>query len=221
MLSRSLITIGLLTAAWVVPLCGQTHNSDEEGKLTYSIGGGLGIPLNPSATFTGVGGSFISSGGYNIDQHSSVIGEFGWSGLPPSLSARAQLFGASASVNVYSLTANYRFRGNLGKTFGYYFIAGGGWYYRHSSISKTTIIPTETVCQPIYGWYGYTCSDGFVDTRTVGAGTSSAGGNGGVGFTIRVRDTGWKFFMESRYNYAASRFIATSFVPVTFGFVYQ
>jgi hypothetical protein len=42
-----------------------------------------------------------------------------------------------------------------------------------------------------------------------------------MGFTIGIKDTGWKFFIESRYNYAATRFIATQVVPVTFGFEYQ
>ena len=62
------------------------------------------------------------------------------------------------------MTADYKYRSGFGKTFGYYLIAGGGWYYRHSSISKSTFIPTNTVCQPIWFWYGYTCSDGFVNT---------------------------------------------------------
>jgi hypothetical protein len=42
-----------------------------------------------------------------------------------------------------------------------------------------------------------------------------------MGFTIKVRHSAWKFFIESRYNYAASRVIATHVVPVTFGFEYQ
>jgi len=29
---------------------------------------------------------------------------------------------------------------------------------------------------------------------------------------------GWKFFVESRYNYAWNRFIPTTFVPVSIGF---
>ena len=49
----------------------------------------------------------------------------------------------------------------MGNTFGYYVIAGSGWY-RHASISKSTFIPTATVWLPIYGWCGYTCSNGYV-----------------------------------------------------------
>jgi hypothetical protein len=39
--------------------------------------------------------------------------------------------------------------------------------------------------------------------------------------TIRVKDTPWKFFVESRYNYLASRNNATQVAPVVFGFEYQ
>lgn len=216
---KTLITIGLLSAACIIPI--QAQHADEEGKLNFIAGGGLSVPLNPTAKYAGVGGSFIGGGGYNIDQHNSIVGQFMWDGLPPSVGAIAQLNGISNSVNLYNITADYKFRSGIGKTFGYYLIAGGGWYYRHASISKSTFVPTETVCTPIYGWYGYTCSNGFVNTVGIAAGTSSFGGNGGVGLTIRIRDTPWKFFVESRYNYAASRFIATQVAPVTFGFEYQ
>jgi hypothetical protein len=36
--------------------------------------------------------------------------------------------------------------------------------------------------------------------------------------TIRLSDTGWKFYVESRYHYAFTQRIATTLIPVTFGF---
>lgn len=219
-MSKKLLSmIGLLSVACVMPI--QAQHADEEGKLNFSMGGGLSVPLNPTAKYAGVGGSFLGGGGYNLNQHNSIVGQFMWDGLPPSVGAIAQLNGISQGVNLYNITADYKYRNGFGKTFGYYVIAGGGWFYRHASISKSTFIPTDTVCQPIYGWYGYTCSNGFVNTVGVSTGTSSFGANGGVGLTIRVKDTPWKFFVESRYVYAASRSISTQVAPVTFGFEYQ
>jgi hypothetical protein len=218
MSKKTLITIGLLSAACMTM---QAQSQNEEGKLNFSMGGGLSVPLNPTARFVGVGGSFLGGGGYNISQHSSIVGQFQWDGLPPSVGAIAQLNGISQSVNLYGITADYKYRSGIGKTFGFYLITGGGWYYRHASISKSTFVPTDTVCLPIYSWYGYTCSNGFVNTVGVAAGTSSFGANGGIGLTVRVRDTGWKFFVESRYTYAMSRAIATQVAPVTFGFEYH
>src|SRR5215471_9724163 len=224
MLRRTIFAIGLLSAVCIIPV--QAQNQNEEGKLNFSMGGGLSVPVNPTANYAGVGGSFIGGGGFNINQHNSIVGQFQWAGLPPSilspaLSAVAQLNGFSASTNLFSITPNYKYRNGFGKTFGYYLIAGGGWYYRRSSLSKSTFIPTATVCAPVWGWYGYTCTNGFVNTVGFAVGTSAFGANGGVGLTIRVKDTPWKFFIESRYNYAATRNIATQIAPVTFGFEYQ
>ena len=196
MLKRTVFTICLLGAVCIIPMQAQSQN--EEGKLNLSMGGGLSVPLNPTANYAGVGGNLIGGGGYNIDQHNSIVGQFQWAGLPPSilspaLSAVAQINGFSSSASLYSMTADYKYRSGIGKAFGYYLIAGGGWYYRHASVSKSTFIPTATVCAPDWYWYGYTCSNGFVNTVGVGAGTSSFGANGGVGLTVRVKDTPWSF----------------------------
>jgi hypothetical protein len=214
-----LIAIGIVGATYLPPICAQ--NPPEEGKFNFSAGGGLTIPLNPAATFSGVGGAFLGSAGYNLNRHSSLLGQFMWNGLPPNVGAKAQLFGVGASVNLYSITANYKFRGNMGKTFGYYFITGGGWYYRHTSVSQSVFVNAPIVCNPIWFWYGFTCTNGYVNTIGVATGTSSFGGNAGVGMTVRLGDSPWKFFLESRYIYAASRAINTQAIPVIFGFEFQ
>jgi hypothetical protein len=197
------------------------NNDEEEGSLNFSIGGGLTIPVNPTARFTGVGASFVGNGGLNIDRHSTILGEFTWNGLRPSDGAIAQLNGLSADSNLFGITAEYKYHNQVGKTFGYYAIGGGGWYYRHSSFSQSTFVPTSTVCQPIWFWYGFACSSGFVDTVGVTTGTSSFGANAGLGLTIKVKTTPLKFFVESRFVYAASRTISTRIIPVTFGFEYH
>ena len=218
MLKTIAITIALIGLSCAVPALAQNH--DEEGKFNFSMGGGLTVPMNPIAKFAGVGGSFLGSGGINLNQHNSILGQFMWNGLPPSVGAIEQLNGISKNVNLYSMTADYKYRTGFGKTFGAYVILGGGWYYRNSNISRSEFINTPTVCQPIYGYYGFTCSNGFVNTVGVSTGTSSIGVNGGVGMTVNIK-RGWKFFMESRYVYAASRFIATQVTPVVFGFEFQ
>jgi hypothetical protein len=225
MSKRTAFSIALLGTTSIIPI--QAQNQNEEGKLNFSMGGGLSVPLNPTANYVGYSGSFVVGGGSNLDQHSSIVGQFMWAGLtppsvlPPTLSAVAQFNGLSPRGNLYNISVDYKYRSGVGKTLGFYLIAGGGWYYRHVSVSQGTSIPPNTVCQPIFLWFGFTCSNGFVNTGGAGAGTSSFGVNGGVGLTLRIKDTPWKFFMESRYNYAGTRFINTQVVPITFGFAYQ
>jgi hypothetical protein len=223
MSKRTVVTVALLSAACIIPIQAQ----NEDGQLNFSMGGGLSAPLNPTANYVGFSGSFVAGGGSNIDQHNSIVGQFMWAGLtppsalPPTLSSVAQSNGLSPRGNLYNTSLDYKYRSGVGKTFGFYLIAGGGWYYRHVSISQGTSIPNNTVCQPIWLWFGFSCSNGFVNNGGVAAGASSFGINGGVGLTLRIRDTPWKFFMESRYNYAATRLINTQVVPITFGFEYQ
>ena len=60
---------------------------------------------------------------------------------------------------------------------------------------------------------------GFVFSQTVAfKGTIVGGVNGGVGFTISIADSSWKFCTEARYQYAFNSGIPTTVVPVTFGF---
>jgi len=212
-----LISIALLTAALVEPIAAQ-----DVSKLNANIGGGVTTPLNPTARFAGVSGNFVFGGGYNINKQNAIIGEFMWAGLPPDITAIHPINAPFGSVNLYSLTANYRFQAEKlnGSRFGVYTIAGGGWYYRYSQVDKNYFVPPTTVCQPDYVYWGYSCdTGGFVVSQTVAYKGRSAGGlNAGVGFTIRMGDSDWKFYIESRYHYAFHDTVRTTLVPVTFGF---
>jgi len=224
MSNRIVLTI-VLFGVCVIPV--QAQNQNEEGQFNFTMGGGLSMPLNPTANYVDFSGSFVTGGGLNIDQHNSIVGQFMWAGLPPpsflppALNTIAQSNGLSSRGNLYNISVDYKYRSGIGKTFGFYLLAGGGWYYRHVSVLEGTSIPNDTVCQPIWLWYGFSCSNGLVNTVGIGRGTGSFGVNGGVGLTLRISDTHWKFLLESRYNYAATRNITTQVVPVTFGFAYQ
>ena len=39
-----------------------------------------------------------------------------------------------------------------------------------------------------------------------------------MGFTIRINDEGYKFYVESRYHYAPTKNISTQLITVTLGF---
>lgn len=127
--------------------------------------------------------------------------------------------GIDGHSNLFALTGNYRL-GLQGRVFGAYLIAGGGMYYRRSKLSREVIVGAGTVCSPAWLWWGFTCQSGFVseDQTLVSAGSTAFGGNGGVGFTIRINQEGYKFYVESRYHYAPNKNISTQIIPITFGF---
>ncbi|HWB85989.1 MAG TPA: outer membrane beta-barrel protein [Bryobacteraceae bacterium] len=222
MSKRIMLSLALLSAAFVIPLSAQSVSGDLT-KFNFNLGGGVNTPLNPTGHYVGVGGAFRAGAGYNINKHSSIIGEFGWTGLPSNVLLHP-LFAPFGSINLFSLTANYRYHIDSikGSVFGVYTMMGGGWYYRRISVDRNFIVPPGTSCDPVFTWWGYACdSDGIV-TETIAQRGSSAGGlNGGVGFTLRLGDKGWKFYTEARYNYAFSNRVPTTFIPVILGIRYN
>jgi hypothetical protein len=213
-----LITIGLICSGWMTPLSGQTD-------LAFNMGGGISTPLNPTGAYTGVSGNFNVGAGYSLGKRNSITGEFLWSGLPPDVTNIHPIKAPTGNINLYSLTVNYRrhIDSIYASPLGIYAIAGGGWYYRYSTIDKSYTVPPGTVCQPIYNWWGYGCDpNGYTYTDTIAArGSSSGGVNGGVGFTLRLGDTNWKFYTEARYHYAFSARIPSTVIPITFGIRYD
>ena len=210
----------LIAAGWVIAACWMPLAAQDYAKLNFNIGGGVTTPLNPTGRYSGLSGNFVAGGGYNINKRNAIIGEFMWAGLPPNRFILHPINAPFGNVNLYTLTANYRYQIDSIKRshFGVYAIAGGGWYYRYASVDKNYVVPPSTACDPIFEWWGYACDSGFVYTATVAFKGSSAGGvNGGVGFTIRLSDSGWKLYMESRYHYAWNNRVPTTLIPVTFG----
>jgi hypothetical protein len=77
---REGMVIRSVCASCLVPI--EAQNQTEESKFNFIAGGGLSVPLNPTANYAGVGGNFIG-GGYNINKHSSIVGQFMWAGPAP------------------------------------------------------------------------------------------------------------------------------------------
>ena len=178
------------------------------------------MPTNPMGRYLGLSGNFVLGAGANFGSRSSIGVDFMWSGLSPAASLVQLSTLPRGSVNLYAITGNYQYSidSAFASPLGIYVTVGGGWYDRHASIHKDYTVPPATVCQPIYNWWGYACDAGFVSPVAVSRGTSAGGVNGGIGFTIKIRDTGWKFFAESRYHYAWTRTYPTTIVPISIGF---
>ena len=73
--------IWLLGCALLSPL----HAEDSELQLlNFNVGGGLTVPLNPTARYLGVNGNAGSGMGVNFNKHNSIEGDFMWNGLSPT-----------------------------------------------------------------------------------------------------------------------------------------
>ena len=115
----------ILATVVVFPLAAQ-HKELE--PLNVLVGGGLSVALNPTGKYVGVSGNATAGMGVNFDKHDSIEGDFLWSGLSPNISLVHPINRPTGNVNLYTVTANYRFRVDslAGSKFGFYVIGGGG-----------------------------------------------------------------------------------------------
>jgi Outer membrane protein beta-barrel domain len=197
----------------------------QDSKLNTNLGMGVGPSLNPTAAIVGAGLNVVVGAGYNFTKHHSVVGQFMWNALPVHKDALGPIFivaqrnDISGSSNLFAFTGNYRYQ-REGKRFGSYLIGGGGVYYRRAQLSQDVVVGTGTVCSPTWIYWGFTCTSGVVteDQSLLKAGSTAGGVNGGAGFTIRINDEGYKFYVEARYHYAWTKNLPTTIIPVTLGF---
>jgi hypothetical protein len=223
------INILLWMCLVVVPssIHAQFEPGNDDPRFTDNLGLTTSLPLHPTSRFVSTGLGMDVGAGYNFDRRNALIGDFMWNWLYPTDAALQPLRVALQSPNVgghgnlFALTANYKYE-MRGKVFGAYLIGGGGWYHRTTDITKQIPAGTVITCLPAWLWWGYNCSSGAVTTNlTIASSSSSAFGvNGGIGFTIRVGEAPYRFYVESRYHYAPTKNISTQLVAFTFGFRY-
>jgi len=203
----------------------QKHVEYDEGRLTSNVALAAGTPLSVMAKYATVGVGVNYGVGYNFDRNNSLIGEFMWNDLQPTSGALSQIRAATNNPglngrgNLVGLMANYRFRFE-GKTFGVYLIAGGGGFYRNVSFSQAVSVGGKSVsCSPEWLWWGFSCTSGAVtNNQTVASSNSTAPGlDAGAGFTVRLPDSKYKFYMEARYYYSPNKLVSTQILPVSVG----
>lgn len=209
---------------WPLPLRAQTSESSPFRRLNSNAAFTVSAPLSSTSSYTTAAWGFTYGVGYNFSKRHSVLGEVMWNRLSPTSAVLAPIRAAlqnndiNGHGNLAALTANYRL-GFEGKVFGTYLIAGGGMYYRDASLSQAVVVGESVSCNPAWLWWGFTCESGTVSALQTLASSSSIapGGNVGIGFTVRIPDSGYKFYIESRFHYASNSGVPTKILPITVG----
>lgn len=214
----------ICAVVWVLPLRAQTYESSPFRKLNSNAAFTVSAPLSPTANYTAAAWGVAYGVGYNFSKRHSVLAEVMWNNLSPTSEALAPIREALQSNDIHgrgnlvALTANYRL-GFEGKVYGTYLIAGAGMYYREASLSQHVEVGESVTCTPAWLWWGFTCESGSVTSHQTLASSSSKapGGNVGIGFTVRIPDSGYKFYVESRFHYASNRGVPTKILPISVG----
>ncbi len=202
---RFLLLIALLCGVVV------SAQAQDESKLLFNIGGGIGFPQGDLGGFVNNGANFVVGAGYGFSKVVGVDAEFMWHDLPINSRTKDLLQTPGASARQYSLTFNPIV--HFGHKFGGYVIGGIGWYHRSG---ETTTPGVGVVCDPYWSWW-YGCAIGSVNFVTGSTSANAFGENIGGGVTFRLGESRAKFYTEFRYHHAGYSRVSTNILPLTFG----
>jgi outer membrane protein with beta-barrel domain len=205
-------------------LYAQDYEPGPDNKLNSNLAFITSAPLNPTAKYATVGWGFTYGAGYNFTRRHSVIAEVMWNRLYATSQVLAPIRAALQTTNVnghgnlVTLSANYRLQFQ-GKVFGTYLIGGGGMLYRNASLSQQVTVGNFVSCTPAWLWWGFACTSGTVTSnQTLRRSSSTAPAvNGGIGFSVKLPDSWYKFYVETRYYYAPNKSVSTQVIPITIG----
>jgi hypothetical protein len=197
--------------------------------LTFSIGGGVAVPVGGVGDSLGSGGQVTLGLGYKVRPRITVFGEYNFSSLGnKTLDVPQPLI-----TDIKSFTGNGWFQyGGGGVMFtpwesgksSLYVLGGAGVYYRSVYVT-TPATGLVTVCRP--DWFICYPTAVTVDQVVASRSTTDPGVSFGGGFTYRLSDLA-SFFVEARYHYVWGPDVPASsggtekadaqFFPITFGF---
>ena len=209
---------------WIVPLEAQNPESPTFERLTSYAAINISVPFSETARYATTAWGLTYGAGFNVSRRNAVVSEIMWNSLYPTSAALAPIRAAAQNNsikgrgNLVAFTGNYRLQFS-GQRYGTYFIAGGGMYYRQASLSQLITVGGSVTCDPAWLWWGLTCSSGVVTNNQLLASSSSTalGGNVGIGFTVAIPDSRYRFYVESRYHYAPNKGVATKLIPIAIG----
>lgn len=215
-----------VVAACLMLLASFLHAQDEQfRRLNSNAAFTTSIPVSSTARYMTPAWGFTYGVGYNFNKSHSVIAEVTWNriyatseSLAP-IRAALQNNGIDGNGNLVGISANYRLQFE-GKVFGRYVVLGPGVYYRGSTLSQHVVVGNSVECTPAWLWWGFRCESGLVTSHQSLANSNSIapGGNVGVGFSVRIPDSTYKFYIEARYEYASNTGVSTQALPITIGF---
>jgi Outer membrane protein beta-barrel domain len=194
-----------------------TASAQNFKRFNFNVGGGFGAALGDVGKVTGTSYNGVAGGGINLSRRFGVKAEYMFYNLSfkDSVKQGQDLFDATGHVQSATLNLFYNFP--LQGKAGVYAIGGAGWYQRAVD-ARSRFLPEGTVCQPAWGLWGISCTNGLVTpAQALSSNTVSGGGyNFGGGFTYRVTKSA-KVYVEGRYHHANTSDSHTSVFPFTVG----
>lgn len=221
-MNHRIVLVALLSML-AIPATSRAQGHDDP-SFTDSMALSLSKPLGGISPYSNTALGLNVSAGYNFSRSHAIEGVFMWNWIYASNSAIQSLQqalqnqSASGHGNLFTLSANYKYE-LRGKLLGTYIVGGPGWYRRTTSVTQTIPVGTAVPCQPIWVWWGVPCGP-ILTSTSAGTSSNAIGGNVGIGFSIRVGDAPYRWYVETRYHYAPTKNIETQLLTINVGFRY-
>jgi opacity protein-like surface antigen len=204
----SVITLGVPSMA-----LGQPEESFHH--LTISLGAGLTTIAGTIAGTLDHGGNVQMNGGYFLNRHFGITGNFMWSNLGITRAALDSVNEPDGKANVYAVTADPTVRWPLGHGFTAYALGGAGYLRQNVTFTMPVVVDTY---QHIFHTFRHSYHEPSARDIVLATIVSNSGGfdvGGGInmpwpGMTVKV-------FVEARYFKGFTSNADTSVVPITFG----
>lgn len=185
-------------------------------RFAFNAGAGFTEPVRESDGRLKTGFNVNAGAGMNFTPRLGLMAEFGFNDMGLSDRSLAASGFPDGTGRIYSVTLNPIVHFNPRGRFDVYAIGGGGYYRRTVEFTQPTV-STITLFDPFYGVF---FPAAVPATQVLASYTQNKGGlNVGGGFSVRLHgDSNAKFYAEARYHYMFTTPVATSMLPVTFGF---
>lgn len=219
--------IGGLILAGIVVVA--SPSSAQDKPLSFSLGGGVTIPVGGVTDSLGTGGQLTVGLTYRVNQQVGITGEYGFSSLgskgltvPQPLTTDPASFSGSGWYQYVGGAVQFTPWASGKKSI---YVLGGMGVYHRSVYVTTPSTGMVTVCDP--GWFICFPTAVTVDTVVGSRGSTDPGISFGGGMTYRISDLA-TFFAEARYHYLWGPDVQNQsggttnangqFFPLTFGF---
>jgi hypothetical protein len=212
-LLRSLL-FGLVPGSLTLGL-GATPIQAQEQGLTISGSAGYSPLVGDISSRLNNGWHVTVDGGYNFTSHFSTTLEYMYNGYGVSRRVLNEAKVPNGNAHLWAITVNPKVKlGTSDASFTPYVVGGVGYYRRTIEFTTPVAVPVF-IFDPFFGVFYNT----FVSANQVLGDITRGGigGSAGVGFEVKLGDSGVKLFTEARYHYADTGRIPTRMIPVTFG----
>ena len=213
-IKRMSVSTALAVAQFAALLLFAGMASAQDHRWTGDVGGGYTPLVGAIGDRLDNGWHVTFGAGYNFTDKFSLGGRVLYNGFGVNQTVLTEADVPGGRAHLWAFTAEPRLKlAPSDSRIVPYVVGGVGYYRRTLEFTQPTIAPV-TIFDPFFGFGTILVPADEVIGSIVRGGI---GGNAGVGFEVRLGDSGAKIFTEARFHYTDTGGLPTRMIPWTVG----